>query len=64
MHFFTLLAPLALSLNLVAAIPTPTTNATTLYRFRTCVHPGEDASKEGLYLSSYHIGKFLTIPAS
>lgn len=62
MHFVIILASVALFLNLVAATPvaattTPTTEASNLVRFKTRVHPGEDASKNGLYLSDYHIGK-------
>ncbi|MCJ1465343.1 hypothetical protein MMC07_003961 [Pseudocyphellaria aurata] len=40
----------------VAATTTPTTAASNLVRFKTRVHPGQDASKNGLYLSGYHIG--------
>ncbi|MCJ1467053.1 hypothetical protein MMC07_005675 [Pseudocyphellaria aurata] len=61
MHFVTILASVALSLNLVVATPvaattTPITKASNLVRFKTRVHPGQDTSKNGLYLSCYRIG--------
>ncbi|MCJ1260598.1 hypothetical protein MMC22_000460 [Lobaria immixta] len=41
---------------MVAATPAPSSTAPTPLLFKTCVHPGEDVSKEGLYLTAYHIG--------
>lgn len=64
MRFWTVLTPLVLSLSIVAAAPAPSTNASSLVYFKTCIHPGEDASLEGLYLSTYHIGKSLYYPES